>query len=87
MSWVIKGQLLFLGVAQYLDFANPKLNITPALGATFDPGKTGGVRLHVETRWYALTSSNQFLNVQWVGGPRGAFGLTLGVSYLLGPKK
>lgn len=86
VSWEIKGQLLYVGAAQYLDFGDPQFTLTPAIGATFDPGQKGGVRIHLETRWYGVTSNNPYNNVRWIGGPQGAFGATLGISYLLGAK-
>lgn len=85
-SWLIKGQLLYLGLAQYTDFAAPKFNLTPVLGATFDPGPAGGVRIQLETRWYGVSTNNPYNNVQWLGGPQGAFGASLGISYLLGAR-
>jgi hypothetical protein len=86
VSWKVKEQLVYLGLAQYTDFAHPSLTLTPALGATFDtdPQRPGGFRLQLESRWYGVTQSKQLDTVRWVGGPRGAFGVSLGVSYVLG---
>jgi hypothetical protein len=88
VSWVVKEQLIYVGLAEYLDFGNPQLTLTPVLGATFDadPKRPGGVRLHLESRWYGLNQHTQLNTVRWAGGGQGVFGVSLGVSYVLGRK-
>ena len=51
VSWLIDNQLIYVALAEYLDFGNPELTLTPALGAQFDffePGwraAAGGIAL------------------------------------------
>jgi hypothetical protein len=89
VSWKVKEQLVYVGLAQYLDFVNPALTLTPVIGATFDadPKKPGGVRLHLESRWYAINERTYLDTVKFAGWPQGAFGVNLGVSYVLGVRK
>ncbi len=88
VSWELKGQLIYVGLAQYFDFRNPTLTLTPALGAVFDPApaKPTGVRLHLEARWFAINQQSRTDFVHWVPGGAGSLGITIGVSYMFGPK-
>jgi hypothetical protein len=86
VSWMIGEQMIYVGLAQYVDFQSPALTLTPTLGATFDadPAKPGGVRLHLETRWFGANQRTGLDAVRWVGHPQGIFGASFGVSYVLG---
>jgi hypothetical protein len=84
LSWLLGGQLLYAGLAEYLDFGNPSLTLTPVLGAVFDPApaRETGVRLHLEGRWFAVNQPHVLDTVTWVPNNRGGIGVALGVSYL-----
>lgn len=88
-SWDLDGQLLHVGLAQYLDVNNPALTLTPSLGAAFDPAPASadGVRLHVETRWYGLTQQREIDTVRFVGGGQGMLGFSFGISGAFGHKE
>jgi hypothetical protein len=78
-SWRVKGQLPYLSLSQYFDFASPAFTLTPAVGAVFDPGQVGGVSLQTEARWYGVVQPDEVGTVSWVPGSAGILGLTLGV--------
>lgn len=86
LSWLLRGQLVYVGLAEYVDVLDPRLTLTPALGARFDPSpkRPGGLQLHVEARWYGLNDEHISNTVRWVSDPHGIFGATVGVSWLLG---
>ncbi|MCB9765441.1 MAG: hypothetical protein H6739_37045 [Alphaproteobacteria bacterium] len=80
-SWAPKGQLLYLGAAEYLDFRNPRLTLTPFAGAALDFGRPGGFGLQVESRYFAANAAPVNTAVPWISLGRGAVGLTLGASW------
>lgn len=84
-SWLLGGQLVYVALAHYLDFLEPGLLFTPALGAAFDPGDEGGLRLNLELRWYALSFTKDLDTVRWFPGGQGpgSLGVSLGFSYQL----
>lgn len=83
LSWEISHQLIYVSLAQYTDFTNPNLTLTPAIGAHFDPGKPGGFKLYVETRWYGLNQRQAATPFTFVPNALGALGLSFGFSYVL----
>jgi hypothetical protein len=85
-SWEIDGQLLYVGVAEYLDVSNPALTLSPALGTSLDPAPASphGARIHLETRWYGVTRQRRVDTVKFAGGGQGMFGVSLGVSGVFG---
>ena len=87
-SWLIKEQLIYTGIAQYTDFLNPQLSLTPSVGVVLDtsPKKDGGLRVHFDFRWYAMNRGNQFDAVPWVPRRVGAFGFGGGLSFVI-PRK
>lgn len=89
VSWLVKEQLIYVGLAQYTDFANPTLTLSPAVGFTFDtdPKKPGGPKIHLEARWFGINGYTYLDTVRFVGNGRGIFGLTLGVSYVIDPRR
>ncbi|MCO4773404.1 MAG: hypothetical protein KDA24_25450 [Deltaproteobacteria bacterium] len=92
LSWLIKQQLIYVGLAQYFDFGNPQLTLTPSFGVVLDtsPKKDGGVRLHFDFRWYAVTQKDIYDTIRWVpghSGGQGAFGFGGGISVVLPSKK
>ncbi len=70
------------GLAQYLDFSDPALLLTPVLGLWFDPGGPGGLGVGIEGRWYAINRKPAVDTIDWKPGPNGAVGLALMVSYV-----
>lgn len=83
LSWKIRQQLLYFSLAQYTDFTNPSLTLTPALGAQFDPGKEGGFRFHVEVRWFGLTQKQAAYPFTFFPNALGSLGVSFGFSYAL----
>ena len=73
-------------LAEYIDFQEPSLTLTPAVGARFDPSpkKPGGLQLHAEARWYGVNREKELNTVVWASAPYGIFGATLGLSWILG---
>lgn len=88
VSWEVRRQLIYAGLSQYFDFGNPRLTLTPSVGARLDtsPKKPGGLMVHVDLRWIAVTQTDHFDAVRWFPRPQGAFGFGLGVSYEFAPK-
>lgn len=81
-SWLLGDHLLYVGLGQYIDFGNPELTLTPSLGADFDPGETGGFRIHTEVRYYAINQPHEVSAVKWVvPETAGALGFNFGFSY------
>lgn len=82
MSWLFGEQLLYVGLSEYLDFANPELTLTPSIGATFAPARDKGLRLHAELRWFAVNQPHKLNTVNWLPGGAGALGASVGVSHV-----
>lgn len=84
VSWDVGPHLVGFGLAQYTEFQEPVLTLTPRVGATFDtdPKRPDGVRLHVDAHWFGANQRRIARPVQFVGGGQGLVGVTLGVSYL-----
>ncbi len=89
LSWEISSQLIYTGLTQYFDFGNPQLTLTPSVGAEFDttPKKPGGLQLHLDLRWFAMTQVDQYDAIKWFPRPLGAFGFGFGVSYVIAPRR
>jgi len=77
-SWMLRDQLLYLAMAEYIDFRNPTLTPTPAAGAVL--GRGGPWAFQVEGRWYGVNQENTLTTVRWVPGNSGVLGVTVGVS-------
>ena len=86
-SWKLKGTVIYGSLGQVFDFGNLQLNLVPALGASIDFGKEGGLTLQPEVRWWAIDHSSQQRNVQWVPANPGAIGIHLGVAHTLGRRR
>jgi len=80
-SWLYGQQLIYVGLAEYLDFQNPGLTLSPFLGVSLDPGDAEGLKLQVEMRWYAINQTPKHNTVRWYPESVGALGGSLGVSY------
>jgi hypothetical protein len=89
LSWLMKAQLLYLGLSQYVDFGNPHVTLTPAIGAVLDPSpkRSGGSRIHLELRWYAPNLNKTLNTVVWVPENAGALGVMAGYSFVLDGKR
>lgn len=83
VSWEIRHQLIYFALAQYTDFTNPSLTLTPAIGAHFDPGKPGGFRMSVEVRWYGLTQKQAAYPFTFFPNALGSLGISFGFSYAI----
>ena len=82
-SWKPGHQLVYVGVAEYIDWGQPSLLITPSVGAQLDPGEPGGFLIQPELRWYGVGRTTDADNIDWVG-PTGALGFSLGFATRFG---
>lgn len=85
-SWEIHRQVIYAGLTQYFDFGNPALTLTPSFGAVFDtsPETDGGLKMHVDFRWFAINQTDRYDAIRWFPRPQGAFGFGVGLSYVFG---
>jgi hypothetical protein len=87
MSWAIKvNHLIYLGVTDALDFADPELLIGPFIGTELRPGG-GSFAWQVESRWVGANFSPEVYDVDWLntGDPgHGLFTFTIGAAWTLG---
>ncbi len=75
----------YAGLAQYFDFREPHLLLTPYLGCALDPGLSGGLGFHIEGRYFAVNQVPEVSSVKWYPSTApGALGVTLGMSYAFG---
>jgi len=82
-SWAVKQQLLYVGLAEYVDLADPELLLTPFVGAQLArPGRK--VSFNLEGRWMAINQIETSSTVDWLGGGRGGIAATAGISVRLG---
>lgn len=82
-SWKLHQQLVYGGVANYLDFASPRLLLSPFVGTQLDFAKPGGFGLQLEGRYFGANALQETNTLKWVSFGRGAFGPFIGVSYTL----
>ena len=82
-SWYAGQQLVYLGMAQYIDFGSPSWLLTPSVGVQIDPGAPGGFLVQPELRWYGITQRPQAESVDWVG-TTGGLGFSIGFATRLG---
>ena len=80
-SWALGNHLLFVGLAQYFDFGNPSLVLTPVLGTHLDPGEAGGLGVQLEARWYGIGQRQDLDTAVFFPNDNGALGLTVGLTY------
>ena len=78
VSWMLGQHLLYVALAQYTDFLNPALTLTPAIGATFDGGQPGGFKFQLEARYFALNQTQAARPFTFVPGAPGAIGISFG---------
>lgn len=69
-----------LGLAQYLDFGNPTLALTPSINSALDFGKPGGFVVQAELRWFGITQVAKYDAVTWIPGRPGILGVAIGTS-------
>jgi hypothetical protein len=82
-SWDLGGQLVYLGASEHLDLRNPRLLLSPYLGAELLRRKRLGVQ--AELRWLALNQSQVSDAIPWIPDDgRGALQPSLGLSYRFG---
>lgn len=83
-SWEVGNQLLYTSLAQYFDFRNPVLTLTPAVGAVWDFGEPGGVQLQTELRWYGAHRPDPYNSIVWEPQSIGILGASIGFGYKFG---
>jgi len=86
ISWEIRRQVIYAGLTQYFDFGNPQLTLTPSFGASFDtsPRTDGGLKIHLDFRWYALNQKDVYDAIRWIPRPQGSWGFGASLSYVFG---
>lgn len=82
-SWSPGQHLVYAGAAQYTDFSNPRLLLSPFVGTQLDFARPGGFGLQVEARYMGINALQEADTLKWVTFGRGAFAPFLGVSYTL----
>jgi hypothetical protein len=81
VSWDTGPHILYTGLAEYLDFTDPDLLLTPFVGFEIDATKA---RVQIEVRWYAINQVVDRDDIDWLTPGVGALGLLLGVTIPLG---
>lgn len=74
-SWEREHVLPYVSLSEYLDFGNPELLLTPAVGLQVDPGSDDGFLFQAEVRWFAINRRNNILIPTWVPQGVGSIGL------------
>lgn len=79
-SWRTGNHVHSLGLAQYVDFGNPTLALTPSVNSALDFGREGGFVVQAELRWFGITQVHELDAVTWIPGRPGILGLAIGTS-------
>jgi len=85
-SWAAGNHLIYTGVTDHIDMADPELLIGPFLGTELRPNG-GNFAWQLETRWLGANFSPEVYDVSWLntGDPgHGLFTFTVGASWRLG---
>ena len=84
-SWDVQHHMAYAGVANYLDFVDPELNITPFAGFEYRTQK----RLFAqwEIRYLAANRSQDIDDIAIFGLERGGLSTTMSVGWKLGGSK
>ena len=80
-SYALGRHLVYFGLAQYLDFAQPDLLLTPFVGTEIQASKR--LALQIEIRHFALNKQQSVQALTWLSPGTGALGLNLGFKYAL----
>lgn len=80
-SWELRGQLVYLGLAQNLDFRDPRPLFSPFVGVGLDFGRPGGFGLQVEGRCLSPLLAPESTAVKWVHCGRGVVGANVGLTW------
>ena len=81
VSWDVGEHILYTGLAEYLDFTDPDLLLTPFLGFEIDAKK---VRVQIELRWWAINQKVERDDIDWLTPGVGALGASVGVTVPFG---
>ncbi len=87
-SWSMGNHLIYTGVTDHIDMADPELLIGPFVGTELRP-KGGHFAWQLETRWIGANFSPEVYDVSWLntGDPgHGLFTFTVGAAWTLGGK-
>lgn len=80
LSYKFGDHLLYFGLAEYIDFNQPDLLLSPFLGTDLAASKRLGIQ--IEIRYFAANQTPPVDTVTWLGPGTGAIGLVLGFRYL-----
>ena len=83
-SYEVGRSLVYFGFAEYLDFSQPDLIVTPFLGTELRPSAPVG--LQIEARYFGANKVKPVDTVTWLSPGPGAFGLLLGFRYDFGQR-
>ncbi|MEC7987550.1 MAG: hypothetical protein VX278_20455 [Myxococcota bacterium] len=88
ISWQIRGQMIYMGIAQTIDFKKPSLLLSPFGGMELiRSGNDPGFGLQLELRYYGINRNSDIAVVRWYEPLNvGAFGMVLGMNYRFGAK-
>ncbi len=89
LGWGLGQHLLYTGLSDAIDLANPELLISPFLGTELRP-RGGRFALQLESRWLGANFSPEVYDVSWLntGDPgHGLFTLTIGLAWRLGDEE
>jgi hypothetical protein len=84
-SWKLQRNLTYVGVANYLDFADPELNITPFVGWEYQSKKR--MFTQMEIRYLAANRSQDIDDIAIFGGTTGGLSTTLSIGWKMGGEK
>jgi len=85
-SWSMGNHLLYTGLTNHIDMADPELLIGPFIGTELRP-KGGSFAWQLESRWVGANFSPEVYDVSWLntGDPgHGLFTFTVGAAWTLG---
>ena len=80
LSYKFGKHLLYFGMAEYIDFRQPDLLLSPFIGTDLAASERLGIQ--VEVRYFAANQTPPVDTVTWLGPGSGAVGLVLGFRYL-----
>ena len=81
-SWQKQQHLGYIGVANYVDFVDPELNITPFIGWEYQTNNRLFTQL--ELRYLAANRSQDIDDIAFLGGTTGGLSTTFSIGWKIG---
>jgi len=82
LGWDVQRHIAYAGLANYIDVADPELNIAPFAG--FQYQSKGRFFGQVEARYLAANRQPDIVDVSFLGGNRGALSTTFSMGWTFG---